>query len=214
MWGAVVRSSHTSLIGSILLVNAPQLALSSMYLAYNALFSCTLLSKEWLSYGKHKKGLRVTNPQGEQRNVHFLSLPYRYSIPLAAIATALHWILSQSMFSIRFDVYKSDLTPEPSQDDHSVGISRTGLIVSAVLTGTLFLVPIFLSARQLDKAMPLVRSNSLAISAACHPAVASDEKLSLKKLQYGVISKGSSGKYRVGFSSGEVRPLVPGELYE
>ena len=66
-----------------------------------------------------------------------------------------------------------------------------------------------------EDGIPIVSSNSRAISAACHPAPgmrASGE--STKKLQYGVIASLGNGKYHVGFSSANVTPLVPGAHYE
>ena len=60
--------------------------------------------------------------------------------------------------------------------------------------------------------MPLAGSNSAAISAACHPDEDSD--VAERPLKYGVLpSADSEGRKRIGFSSQEVEPLVPGEIY-
>ena len=61
--------------------------------------------------------------------------------------------------------------------------------------------------------IPVSSSNSRAISAACHPLPGKFNE-STKRLQYGVIAELDDGKYRVGFSSEEVKPLVAGDHYE
>ena len=209
-----------SIIGATLLANTPQLMLSGIYLCSNALFTCMSSSAEWMSFCRHKKGLRVSKPEGEQRRTYFLSLPYRYSIPLAAKSILLHWIFSQSISNHRIKSYSPDQTPNPYGNVRDITANFILLyFIMIPLGGLLFLVPVGFGFRKFHANMPLARNNSMVISAACHPIRASEShgstgKLSTKKLQYGVISEIPSGGYRVGFSENEVMPLIPGEFYK
>ena len=201
------------------MVNTPQLMLSSIYLCYNALFTCISSSVEWMNFCKHKKGLRVSKPEGEQRRTYFLSLPYRYSIPLATKSMLLHWLLSQTMFVHQTNMYNSDQTPNPSGNIRFIEIGPIYPLPLVFFGLTLFLIPIGLGFRKFHANMPLARNNSMVIGAACHSVGDGEshtptEKLSTKKLQYGVISEIPSGGYRVGFSDKDVTPLIPGEFYK
>ena len=66
------------------------------------IFSHTYL-KVRLKIGNAKlqAALRVSAPQGIQRSSYFLSMPFRYSIPMLAIFSVMHWLLSQATFIIR-----------------------------------------------------------------------------------------------------------------
>ncbi|KAF7195075.1 hypothetical protein HII31_03543, partial [Pseudocercospora fuligena] len=89
------------LLRMTLLVNTPQFICSILYFAYNSLATSMLLAAEWNQYGLQKRYLRVSDPRGKQRSTYFLSLPYRYSIPLLVGSMVLHWLISQSFFLAR-----------------------------------------------------------------------------------------------------------------
>ena len=89
------------LVGLAVLTNMPQLLLSFLFLSYNGLFTCMLLSKEWMGYASMHTPLHVTHAKGEQRSKWRLQLPYHYSIPLMALSTLLHWLISLSLFLAR-----------------------------------------------------------------------------------------------------------------
>jgi hypothetical protein len=60
----------------------------------------------------HRKGLRVSeNPRGAQRSTYFLQLPYRYAIPLLIVSSAMHWMVSQSLFLVTVLRYQPGGTP-------------------------------------------------------------------------------------------------------
>jgi len=94
-----------SILGNTLIANAPQVVLSGIYFSYNSLLTCMLLGKEWASYAFVRKGLRISSePRGSQRSTYFLSLPYRFAIPLMAASGLLHWMVSQSIFFAAIEV--------------------------------------------------------------------------------------------------------------
>lgn len=197
-------------IAGILIANTPQLLLSLVYLFYNGLFTCILVSAEWTSYAHEKKSLRVSRPKGQQRSTYFLSLPYRFSIPLVAASVAFHWMLSQSLFLAQLNAYDQTGKPCPQQSLHTVSWSPLALMVLVVVGGLLIVGLVAFGFRRYRSGIPLVLSDTRAISAACHPTASNE---SLKELQYGIISRANGDKRHVGFSSGRVEALVDGDVY-
>jgi hypothetical protein len=90
----------------VFFANMWQLLLSLLYMCINALLTCFSVEAEWQSYAVERKNLRVSSPIGQQRSTYFLSLPWRYGLPLMATFTILHWTLSQSIFLTVVSVYK------------------------------------------------------------------------------------------------------------
>ena len=74
------KTAPTSLTGSVLMANLPQILLSFLYLNYNGLLTCVLASYEWSLFSKKRRPLRVTSPKGKQRSTWFLELPYSYPV--------------------------------------------------------------------------------------------------------------------------------------
>ena len=56
-----------------------------------------------MSDTKSHTALRVSVPRGIQRSSYTLSMPFRYSIPMLAAFSIMHWLLSQATFIIRID---------------------------------------------------------------------------------------------------------------
>jgi hypothetical protein len=201
-----------------ILPNIPQLVISCLYLLYNDLFTRFYLAKEWSSYSRYRKHLRVQFPKGAQRGSHFLSLPWRWSIPLLMAVTTLHWLASQSIFLslIRADDYVT-ITGVPLDRGYIiVGCvwSPLGVILSLILGGCM-ITTLWLSCRlfKYGQRMPLVRSCSIAISAACH-VPPTDIAPTSKALMYGVTENPDLGLVpHVCFTSGPVTSLVEGERY-
>ena len=67
--------------------------------------------------------------------------------------------------------------------------------------------------RRFSSGMPVISSNSLAISAACHSSRDKNTDETLQPLKYGVISGTSDGAQATGFSASEVQPLRDGGVY-
>lgn len=86
---------------NIIMANTVQVSLSLLYIANNGLVSCMLVANEWSEYAKERKTLRVSNPIGIQRSSYFLSMPFRYGIPMMVFISFLHWLVSQCIFIIR-----------------------------------------------------------------------------------------------------------------
>lgn len=95
-----ISPDHDTLL-HVYFTNVPQSLFSILYFQYNGFFTCMLSSREWSSFSKKKKPLRVSSHlQGQQRSRYFLQLPYRFSIPLIIISILMHWVLSQSLFLV------------------------------------------------------------------------------------------------------------------
>ena len=206
----IFSDSTNAVIANAIIANTPQLVLSLVYITCNGLFTYMCVSAEWAGYVQEKKrGLRVTNPAGQQRKTYQLSLPFRISIPLLVMSSTLHWLLSQSIYVVRLDFF----TAEGTKSDNAInGIAWSPLVLTIFVAATVVLLLVLLafSLRKFPPGIPIVSGSSWAISAGCH-AIKPGE--SLQKLSYGVISDLGNDKYHVGFSSGIVRPLAPGEHY-
>lgn len=205
------------LVSTILIANIPQILLSFLYLTYNGLFTCMLLSYEWSSYARQRKGLRVTSAQGQQRSTYWLQLPYRYGIPLMAASAILHWLVSQSIFLARVFTLNEDGSPGPGNVS-TLGYSNIAIIFDIMIGLILILFGIALGFRKYSGDIPLAGYCSAAISAACHPPKA-DDQASLKPVMWGVVADKKSyldsGEYNghCSFTSFEVHRPVEGRIY-
>ena len=186
--------------------NLPQILLSLVYVSYNALLTSLLVSREFATFSYKRAGLRVTHPSGHQRSTYWLSLPCRFSVPLLAMSTLLHWTLSQYLYPVQIRIIGLGGDVDHSRSINCVGWSSVGLLMLCVEGAVLILALLIAGCIRYPKGVPIARSCSLAISAACHPVEGkTDEARQL--LKYGVIST-SSGNERIGLSSAGVRPLV------
>ncbi|KAK0653618.1 hypothetical protein DIS24_g5839 [Lasiodiplodia hormozganensis] len=175
-----------------LLANAGQPLLSLLHCAYNALFTALYLGTEWDGYGggggeSSKKGLRISSvPRGAQRASHFLQLPWRYGVPLSAASTLLHWLASQSVFTVSLvdggDAGEAGARDESGggtgggketaeQSDRFFGCGFSPLAMALLLVALLALLACLLAAAlpRFKTGMPVVGSCSAAIAAACRP---------------------------------------------
>ncbi|KAL1636185.1 hypothetical protein SLS58_009879 [Diplodia intermedia] len=67
-----------STMGAIILANTPQLALSYLYVCYNALFTCMFVQREFVQYSRARKPLRslfmvsitVFESHDDERGIH------------------------------------------------------------------------------------------------------------------------------------------------
>lgn len=177
------------IIWMVLLANTPQLLVSLAYFMYNALLSCMLLAAEYDDYALQRKPLRVSWPKGSQRSTYYLSLPYRYSIPLLGASAVLHWLVSQSLYFVEiipYDIH-GDLYATKTI---TCGYSPQAIILAMILGGVLIGGSIVLGMRRFKSSMPLALYCSAAISAACHPCTEGDH--GMKPVQWGEIMSDSS----------------------
>jgi hypothetical protein len=188
----------------------------------------TDLDRKGTSYAHKRKGLRVsTRPEGQQRSTYFLQLPYRFGIPLIVLSGTLHWIISQSIFLLAIDFYDSLGNPDDSyregmpyaaRDYRTLGFSPSAILSVIVLALLMIISIVGMGYIPYKGGIPLAGSNSMAISAACHPAndCNADEggiSTAFERLQWGVMKTSQDGVGHCGFSSEQVTAPVEGEMY-
>ena len=213
--GVYLSDAFTS---NVILANTPQLLISFLYLFYNDLFTRIYLSKEWSSYSLNRKPLRVRMRRGAQRSTYFLSLPWRASVPLLVAMMVLHWLVSQSIFLALVqasDYGSGGATPlDPGLEVIGCGWSPFAIILSLIVGGVM-IVWLWITGFTVHygNRMPLVRSCSMAISAACHPP-SFDVDAALKPVMYGVVECQNADEIpHVSFTSKPVTCLIAGERY-
>ncbi|PLB44995.1 hypothetical protein P170DRAFT_458593 [Aspergillus steynii IBT 23096] len=230
-----VESSGHSLVASSFIANLPQLIFSFLYVAYNSLLTSMCLAAEWSGFGNRRKGLRVSHsPKLSQRSNYFLSIPYRYAIPLITTSAILHWLGSESLFVIAVEAYDTKMQKDPSHDLFACGYSPVAIISGVSVAIVMFTCLIVLSLRRFESAMPVAASCSLAIAAACHPrcnpnegsagpdavdavkemdSECEDEEMEVLPVKWGAVEvSGPVG--HCCFTSGEVYPLEEGKKYQ
>ncbi|KAJ6188672.1 hypothetical protein N7519_003580 [Penicillium mononematosum] len=187
-----IQSSRTfpRVLALILLCNTPQLLLSCAYFTYNACLTCMFAAVEYDSYSMNRKYLRVSWPRGRQRSTYYLTLPYRYSLPILVASATLHWLVSQSFFyveiiGVSMDGWRYELV--------TCGFSPVAIIFAIILGVGLLFVAAMLGARRFSSHMPIIGYCSAAISAACHPGTEGNH--AMKPIQWGEVSSesGTSG---------------------
>lgn len=211
------ESAPGALLLMVLISNSPQLILSFLYLTYNGLFTSMLLAKEWSRFAHHRKTLRITSPKGQQRSTYWLQLPYRYSIPLLATSSLLHWLVSQSIFLARVTVIDPTGVEDIEESISTCGYSNIAIIFVIGFGSILPLIAIAYGFRRYPSGMPFAANCSAAISAACHPPEGDIDAAS-KPLQWGVTGEvvETDAGHIIGhcsFTSLEVTSPVEGQLY-
>lgn len=195
------------------LANLPQLLLSFGYFMVNNI--CTLMAsaEEWNDMSVTRKGLRVTDPQGDQRSTYFLQLPYRYSLPLIGASGILHWLLSQSFFLVRIDSYDLQRKIVEANSKSACGFSLVSFYVFLGSAFCLLCAVGVVGSFKMRMRMPVAASCSLSISAACHKNP-SEVDVHLSKVQWGVIGGfEEEGRQHCSFSAQPVKSPEVGTLY-
>lgn len=161
-------SNCSGTIPMVLLANAPQVAVSIAYFFCNNMLTVMSLAVEFNGYASKRKSLRVSWPKGLQRSTYYLSLPYRYSIPLIISHILIHWLVSQSLFLVDVTLFDmaGNVTPERLI---SCGHSPMAIIFTVILVSLLMFLVLGLRYKRFKTSMPLAGSCSEIISAACHP---------------------------------------------
>ena len=213
---AIRFSGINGLIATILIANAPQLLVSTAYLMYNNLFTSMLLAREWNKFGTQRRTLRVTTPRGQQRSTYWLQLPYSYAIPILIASSLLHWLVSQSIFLAKVNVYDSNDQILPDASVTTCGYSCIAILFILIIAVVCIIGGNANGFRKYEPGMPLAGSCSAAISAACH-APEGDEMASTRPVMWGVVGGAddvdNNGVGHCSFSSLGVSRLVPGRLY-
>ncbi|KAL5355932.1 hypothetical protein BJX96DRAFT_171126 [Aspergillus floccosus] len=184
----VIKTTKTGIhvLGMILLANTPQLVVSIAYFMHNAVMTCMLLAAEYDDYAAERKPVRVSWPRGAQRSTYYLSLPYRYSVPLLVTSAVLHWLISQSLFFVEINPFDQDGVIQEDRTQVTCGYSPVATLF-AIIVGVLYVAAVLLLGRRRFRSrMPLAVHCSAAISAACHPITEGDH--ALQPVQWGEVA--------------------------
>ncbi|KAL4883546.1 hypothetical protein BJY04DRAFT_226567 [Aspergillus karnatakaensis] len=209
--GLDMEATTNGIFSMILMANTPQILVSIAYFMYNGLLTCMLSAVEYDNYATKKKPLRVSWPRGQQRSTYYLSLPYRYSLPLLAVSAVLHWLVSQSLFFVEIIPFDQNGTREIGDEVVTCGYSPVAIIFAIVVGGCLLLASILLGLRPFRSHMPLAAQCSAAISAACHPGTSTstldDVDDALKPVQW---EDGIDSSRGAEFGSDDRREMLAG----
>ncbi|KAL3487464.1 hypothetical protein BJX62DRAFT_253912 [Aspergillus germanicus] len=189
--GLSTSPSTNGIFRMVLLANTPQLLISFAYFMYNALLTIMLGAVEYDKYGLTRKPLRVSWPRGAQRSTYYLSLPYRYSLPLLAVSALLHWFVSQAFFFVDIIPFEASGEPYIQGEVVTCGYNPVAIIFGIVVGGAMPIVAILLGLRRFRSRMPLAAQCSAAISAACHPMTSAEangeEEHALRPVMWGEL---------------------------
>ncbi|KAK2795903.1 hypothetical protein FQN50_009681 [Emmonsiellopsis sp. PD_5] len=198
-----VGSDH-SLIQTVITANIPQVFLAIINVAYNSILVPMYISYDWNQFAFLPRTLMVSSPAGRQRGTWLLGIPFACGLPLLGAHTALHWLVSQSIFIVQADIYDSDGKQLPERESNC-GYSPIAIIFSLAVGVVLLIVIVSLGRRNFREGGPPIASTcSAAISAACHLGY-STEKVVYEELKWGEIGPGT---WAVGHCS-----LAPAELW-
>ncbi|KAK4213941.1 hypothetical protein QBC37DRAFT_315312 [Rhypophila decipiens] len=178
----------------VVIANIPQVFISISYLIYNTLLTTMLVEREWHYIGARKasdRKLRVSQPRGKQRSTFFLSVPYRYALPLLVLSTAEKWLASQTIFFTAVDEYGGD------GNRRSGNLSTSTLLFSNLAMFCLLIV-LFLSwvglfvlgvVRSFPAGKPMLGACSRVIAASCHlpVEVGADSDVAAGAISWGAI---------------------------
>ncbi|KAH7378303.1 hypothetical protein BKA66DRAFT_149201 [Pyrenochaeta sp. MPI-SDFR-AT-0127] len=221
------------LLGQTLAANICQLVLSFIYVIYNTVLTKMLLAKEWDQYATQRKGLRVSSkPKGAQRSTYFLQLPYRYGIPLLVMSGIFHWLISQTIFMVSVETFKSNGTVLPHRDNKTsvntyavVPVPANNILTTAYSTSGLYalmpliavtLLTIMITGRRIFiSGMPVAGSCSAAISAACHTSSEEPDDATERGVMWGAFVEPNlwGGSEHCGFSSLKVSQPENDHMY-
>ncbi|KAI0126046.1 hypothetical protein BJ170DRAFT_458903 [Xylariales sp. AK1849] len=208
----------STLVPTILIASLPQLVFSAIYLAYNNLFTRLLLAAEWRSFSTRRRPLRVSGaPRGAQKSTRMLGIPGKYAISIMVFGSAVHWFLSQSLYLVRVDGVDSNGVLDKQDVIARLGYSSLGImLVLVVMTAALGFAVGLGWFRRLHDGMPGDGSNSVIISAACHPCSGGQNvDTESEPVMWGDI--GGDQQAEVGhcsFSAGFVSQPTDGRAYQ
>jgi hypothetical protein len=123
---------------------------------------------------------------GQQWGTFYLQLPYRYVVPILATISISHWLMSQSLFLARVEIY-DQLIPyglPQARQISACGRSREALVLDLAVGGIMVVALLASGFRRFEKGIPVASSCNLAISTACHPP-AEGRDTALLPMQYG-----------------------------
>ena len=99
----------------------------------------------------------------------------------------LHWLISEGVFLVDVQAFSSDGSYVAEDGIITVGWSPTALIFANCLALVIVIALFVVGAFKFPSTMPLASTNSMAISAACHPGPQASARLINKPLKYGIL---------------------------
>ncbi|OJJ96533.1 hypothetical protein ASPACDRAFT_125175 [Aspergillus aculeatus ATCC 16872] len=187
----LVNTNTTNILALVLLANTPQLGLSILYFLTNGVLTCMLLDAELQRYATRRRSLRCSWPKGQQRSTYYLTLPYRYSLPLLTVSASLHWLLSQSFFFVH--IRRVDISQRYIVDEaRGCCYSPLAIFITIWVAVAGLLVVVGLGFRRFESGMPLAGGCSMVLSALCH-LPEDDEGAAEKTVMWGEIPKNTPG---------------------
>jgi hypothetical protein len=213
-------SGNTALLANILIANSPQVMVSFLYILYNSILTRQLVADEWVRFLREdgKKALRVSFPVGMQRSSHFLSLPFRYSVPLMIVSIILHWFISQSIFLVQSSAFSAGPNGQrlPMCDYSARGYTLGGG-VSAIAVGSAILAALLVNSlirgyHDIPAGFQRMAFHSMAIQAICQRPD-SDVDAAFFPVRIGVSMGGGESAQIVFSTDTELRKPRNGEVY-
>lgn len=180
-------------VSAMILANLPQLSVSAICLSLNHQLTLMVQLRDWARLASRRQAIRVSNPEpdSDQVSTYWLSLPYRYSIPLLLTSVSLGWLVSQTLFIVRYARYDDINIDDVPDVSYTMGFSVIALICSLVFGLVIFGVLVAIGFCKCTPGMPLGPSNSLVIAAACHPPE-TDRYAARKMVKWGAIPTGDN----------------------
>ncbi|KAJ6161058.1 hypothetical protein N7470_004454 [Penicillium chermesinum] len=223
-----------STLSAIITANLPQFAMSYIYLGLNNAVSSILAMKEWCGYSlgssKPSKGLRVTKPAPNtaQRSSYFLSVPYKWRLPIMAVMAVAHWLVSEIVtphqleFVLQFTPRSSPMNRPLYSYESNIQWFLNMMVYALAADGFLCFMLIGLCfLMKFPGGIPLAGCCSASKAAACRPTGFDGKDaelppdLAFQELKWGVVpspSEATSGIGHATFST-EVSPLEAGKRY-
>lgn len=171
-----------SLSAIVILVNLPQLICSLLYFYYNALLTAFCQAKEWNAFALAPQTVRVScKPRGQQKSAYYLSLPFRFAIPLLLLSGLLHWLISQTIFMLKVTFKSFDGGPSERfggagygyiYGDHpgellTSSYNTQGIMYCLITAVIAYTVLFAIGCQRLKGDMVIAGTSSAVIAAAC-----------------------------------------------
>ena len=188
----------------VLVANSPQLWLSIGYLLWNNQVTRIWMEREWRSFYLRRHRPRVSHYSREigLRPTRWLQLPYWLTGILMALSTAMHWLVSQTMFVVEI----------LGEKGHADSLFYTNyspfaiLVIGAVATVLVLAITIY-SFVPIRTSMPLMGGSTRMVIESSRMLIT---PLPEEGVAWGDISR--SGIPMAGFGE-DVGPLVEGAVY-
>ncbi|KAF2728297.1 hypothetical protein EJ04DRAFT_504275 [Polyplosphaeria fusca] len=206
-------------VSAMIFTSLPQLYLSAIYLSLNHQLTLMIQLRDWARLASHRQAIRVSSPEpySDQVSTYWLSLPYLYSIPLLLTRISLGWLVSQSLFIVRYVIYEDLSIDDASDVSYTMGFSAIALIYSFIFGLVIFGVSVAIGFCKCTVGMPLGPQNSLVIAAACHPPE-TDRYAAKKMVKWGAIPTGDTEEaslpHHCTITSRRVENPLEGRWYE